>query len=56
MKIQAKNCDILSFSLFGVKLWFPGQKQGLSYNTKYPRVRSDQKAYFLKSKDKDKKL
>ena len=49
MMVQAKNCDISNCSLFGGKLWFPGQKQGLGYNTKYPRMRSDEKTYFLKN-------
>jgi hypothetical protein len=26
MMVRAKNCDISNFSLFGGKLWFPGQK------------------------------
>ncbi len=48
MIAQAKNCDISNFSLFGGKLWFPGQKQGLGYNTKYPRIKSDKKNLFKK--------
>ena len=56
MKVNAKNEDFLNFSSFSAKLWFPGQKQGFSYNTKYPRMRSDQKTYFLKSKGSGKKL
>ncbi len=48
MMIYVKNCDRMNFSLFGGKLWFPGQKQGLGYNTKYPRMRSDQKNLFSK--------
>ncbi len=54
--MQTKNCDILNFGLFGSKLWFPEQKQGLGYNTMYPRMRSNQKTYFLTIKDMDKKL
>ncbi len=41
MMVQAKDCEILNFSLFGGKLWFPGQKQCLGYNTKYHGMRSD---------------
>ncbi len=48
MKTNAKNQLIQNFSLFCGQLWFPGQKQGLGYNTKYPRMKSDQKTYFLK--------
>ncbi len=55
MKIQTKNCDIQNFGLFGCKLWFPGQKQGFGYETKYPRMSSNSKTYFLENKDVDKK-
>ncbi len=53
---MAKNQGILNFSSFSNTYWFPGQKQGFGYNTKYPRMRTDQKTYFLKNGDNGKKL
>jgi hypothetical protein len=49
--VYAINCDVLNLGLFGGKLWFVEQKKGFGYNTKYPKMRCDQKTYFLKSKD-----
>ena len=56
MTVSAKNQGILNFSSFSKKSWFPGQKQGFSYKTKYPRINSGQKTYFQKNGDKGKKL
>ncbi len=55
MMVQAINCDVLNLGIFGGKLWFVEQKKGFGYNTKYPKMRCDQKTYFLKSKEIDKK-
>ncbi len=48
MKVKVKDTLILYFSLFCGQLWSPGQKQGFSHNTKYPRMKSDQKTFLLK--------
>ncbi len=37
----------MNFSSFNEKLWFPGEKKGFGYNTKYPRMKSDQKTYYF---------
>ncbi len=54
MGIKAKKLRIFEFSLISGKMWFPMQ-QGFGYNTKYPRMRSDQKTYFLIHENKAKK-
>ncbi len=55
MEIKAKHREILNFSPISGQLWFSGQKQGFGYDTKYPRMRSDQKTYVLGNRDKGKK-
>ncbi len=44
----------MNFSSFNEKLWFPGEKQGFGYNTKYPRMKSDPKTYYFLNEDKSK--
>ncbi len=56
MVIKTKHYEILNFSPISGQLWLSGQKKGFGYNTKYPRMRCDQKTYFLRNRDKGKKI
>ncbi len=55
MKKRQKTKKFWILAQSGENCGSQGKNRVFGYNTKYPRMRSDQKTYFLKNKDIGKK-